>query len=241
MRTKITIAGIVLGVVLTCLTIAAALIVWLEVAGLVLVLVGAAAVLTVYRFVIRPWHSSWGATEDEVAAPMPGDDVIPEAASTTRGITIAAAPDLVWPWLVQLGYGKAGWYSYDWIDNDGKQSARELVPQFQHLAVGDTIAMLPDFGPVVREMQPPHALVVGDAESGTWCLALRQTPEGTRLVSRWRQAWKASNPLVWFWIAISDPGAFIMERKMLLGIKERVERSGSPQGDASPAFSAPGV
>jgi hypothetical protein len=64
-----------------------------------------------------------GATDQEVRRAMPGDQLIPDAASTTRAITITAPPEQVWPWLVQLGYGRAGWYSYDWIDNDGHPSA----------------------------------------------------------------------------------------------------------------------
>ena len=240
MRTKVTIASIVLASVFSCLAIAYLLVASLRWVGVVLVVSGVVAVLVVYRSVVRPWHARWGATDDEVAAPMPGDDLVPGAASTTRSIAIDAAPDLVWPWLVQLGYGRAGWYSYDWIDNDGKPSAVVPLPQFQHLAVGDTIPMLPGFGPTVIEVEPPRWILSGDRESGTWCLALHETTEGSRLVSRWRQAWKATNPLVWFWIAISDPGAFIMERKMLKGIKQRVERWAA-SGEVARPISSPSL
>jgi hypothetical protein len=75
--------------------------------GLLLVLVG------LYFWVIKPWHLRWGATDEEATGAMPGDDLILGAGSTTRAITITATPEDVWPWLVQLGYGKAGWYSYD--------------------------------------------------------------------------------------------------------------------------------
>lgn len=66
----------------------------------------------------------------------PGDDLLPDAKAATRAITIKATPEAVWPWLVQLGYGKAGWYSYDWIDNDFQPSARQIIPEFQRLEVG---------------------------------------------------------------------------------------------------------
>jgi hypothetical protein len=78
---------------------------------------------------------------------MPGDDLIADAASSTRAITIAAPPQQVWPWLVQLGYGRAGWYSYDWIDNDGQPSAGHIIPELQQLQVGDQILMAPGHGP----------------------------------------------------------------------------------------------
>ena len=98
--------------------------------GMGLGIAAAAAVVGAisYRWVVQPWHSRWGATDDEGARWMPGDELLGEASSTTRGVTIAAAPIEVWPWLLQIGYGKAGWYSYDWIDNDGRPSADRIMP-----------------------------------------------------------------------------------------------------------------
>jgi hypothetical protein len=223
MRSKTTIMAIVLGVAILSLGILGALMValgpWL---GLVVGVGIAAALLVLYRFVVQPWQHRWGATDEEIRRAMPGDEVIREANSTTRAITIGAAPDQVWPWLVQIGYGRAGWYSYDWIDNDGRPSADQIVPHLQDLVVGDQILMVPGMGPRVRAIEPNRWILSGD-ETGTWCLALYPTPEGsTRLVSRWRQDWPIT-PATAFWILISDPGAFIMERKMLKGIKERAE------------------
>jgi hypothetical protein len=117
---------------------------------------------------------------------MPGDNLIPDAASTTRAITIAAPPEQVWPWLVQLGYGRGGWYSYDWIDNNGQSSADRILPKLQQLQVGDQILMLPEMGPRIRVIQPNHYFVAGDQESGTWCLALYPAARSCRLVGRWR-------------------------------------------------------
>jgi hypothetical protein len=223
MRTRLTIMGIVLAAVAAALgTIAllGALFGW---RGLAIGMLGAAVVLVAYRLLLQPWQHRWGATDHEVGRAMPGDDLILDAASTTRAITVAAPPEQVWPWLVQLGYGRGGWYSYDWIDNDGQPSADRILPELQQLEVGDQILMLPEMGPRIREIQPNRYFVAGDQESGTWCLALYPTARGCRLVSRWRVNWPLT-PATAFWVLISDPGAFIMERRMLKGIKARAER-----------------
>jgi hypothetical protein len=226
MRSKITIVAIVLGAMLGSLGILVLLIAVLGLLpGLVVGIGVAALILIVYRFAVRPWHQRWGATDREVERTMPGDEVIPKAKSTTRAITINAAPHEVWPWLVQIGYGRAGWYSYDWIDNDGRPSAERILPVCQNLEVGDQIVMVPGMGPSVRAMEQNRWLLSGDEESGTWCLSLHSADDGrTRLVSRWRQDWPFT-PATAFWILISDPGAFIMERSMLIGIKRRAEHA----------------
>jgi hypothetical protein len=77
--------------------------------------VTAALKIALYLRVVRPWHSRWGARDEEVDRPMPGDDIIPEAHSTTRAISVACPPEELWRWLVQIGYGRGGWYSYDWF------------------------------------------------------------------------------------------------------------------------------
>jgi hypothetical protein len=225
MRSRMTIMAIVAGAAILSVGILVVLMIvlgpWLGLAAGVGI---AGAVLVIYRLVVQPWQHRWGATDEEVRRAMAGDEIIPRAKSTTRAITIEAAPELVWPWLVQIGYGRAGWYSYDWIDNDGRPSADRIVPEFQDVRVGDEILMIPGQGPRVRALRPNRWILSGDQETGTWCLAVYPTPEGnTRLVSRWRQDWPITLATA-FWILISDPGAFIMERKMLKGIKQRAER-----------------
>jgi hypothetical protein len=229
MRTRLTIMAVVLAAASTAAGGVALLVIVLGWLGLVIGVVGAAAVLLVYRFLVQPWQHRWGATEEEVHRAMPGDDLIPDAASTTRAITIAAPAEQVWPWLVQLGYGRAGWYSYDWIDNDGRPSADHIIPELQGLTVGDQILMLPGMGPRVRAIQPNRYLVAGDAKGGIWCLALYPT---ARLVSRWRVNWPLT-PATAFWILLSDPGAFIMERRMFKGIAIRAERSSTARQSTS--------
>src|SRR6476646_5195066 len=92
----------------------------------------------VYVRFIRPWQLRWGATDDEVARAMPGDEVVLQPTfNATRALTIQARPEEIWPWLVQIGITRAGWYSYDWVDNLGRPSAERILPDLQRLAVGD--------------------------------------------------------------------------------------------------------
>lgn len=224
MRTRLTIMAIVLAAASLAVGILALLVVLLDWPGLAIGVAGATAVVVVYRVLVQPWQHRWGATDEEVGRAMPGDDLLPVAASTTRAVSVAAPPEQVWPWLLQIGYGRAGCYSYDWIDNDGHSSADRIIPELQELGVGDQIPMLPAMGPRVREIQPNRYLVAGDDDGGTWCLALYPTAQGCRLVSRWRVHWSPT-PATAFWILLSDPGAFIMERRMLKGVRDRAERA----------------
>jgi hypothetical protein len=120
MRTRRTIMAIVLAAAAGTIGSIALLVILLGRLGLVMAALGASTVLVVYRLWVEPWQHRWGATDEEVRRPMPGDNLIPDASGTTRAITVAARPEQVWPWLAQIGYGRAGWYSYDWIDNDGR-------------------------------------------------------------------------------------------------------------------------
>jgi hypothetical protein len=103
---------------------------------------GAAVALGVHLRWIRPQIFSWGASGGEVSRPMPGDDLCrrPQL-NATRAVTIAAPPEDIWPWLAQWGWNRAGFYSYDLLDNLGRPSARQVLPQFQDLAVGDWVPM----------------------------------------------------------------------------------------------------
>jgi hypothetical protein len=124
--------------------------------------VGAAVTVPVgvYAFVVRPWAKRWGVDATEAATVLPGDDILPDASTVeTRAITIDAAPADVWPWLVQMGYGRAGFYSYDHLDTKAG-SADEIVPAWQDLKVGDTLPTHPAGGFEVRVLEPEHALVV---------------------------------------------------------------------------------
>jgi hypothetical protein len=116
--------------------------------------------LLVYERVIRPWWQTWGIDERDVGRPLPGDDLVPGARTIdTRSVEIDAPPADVWPWLTQMGYGRAGWYSYDAIDMTGG-SSRRIVPEWQSLAVGDVVPTYPGGGFEVRVVQPGQALVL---------------------------------------------------------------------------------
>jgi hypothetical protein len=223
MRTKLTISAIVLGIAVAAIASLIALVLWLGPwIGLAAAAGAAALVWLTYRFVVGPRWRSWGATTEDLERLMPGDAPYMTSPSTTRAITIHARPEDVWPWLVQIGYGRGGWYSYDWIDNDGKPSARTIDPALQDLDVGDRIEMVPGMGPIVMEIVRNEYLLSGGPDD-RWCLALYPAADGgVRLVSRWHQAWKR-NLATLFWTMLSDPGSFVMERKMLLTLKERAE------------------
>ena len=224
MRTRLTIGLIVSGILLSCLGVLVALIAWLGPWGGTLAGLGVAAVIIgTYVALLGPWQRRWGATDEELGRSLPGDELLRrDASSTTRAITIDAPPEDVFPWLLQIGYGRGGWYSYDWIDNDGRPSVDRIDPALQELEVGDRIEMMPGFGPIVREIDPnQHLVSAGEADS--WCLLVEPTADGrTRLISRWRQDWPRSLG-TYVWIALADPGAFLMEQKMLRTIKRLAE------------------
>jgi hypothetical protein len=127
--------------------------------GIGIVAAGAAAVVG-YRLVVRPWWRSWGASPEESGRALPGDEILVGGVTAeTRAITIDAPPDAVWPWLVQMGFGRAGWYSYDAIDMAGNSSER-IIPEHQDLTVGDVMPTHPGGGFVVKRIDPGRALVL---------------------------------------------------------------------------------
>lgn len=235
MRTQRVIGSIVGACLVASLIVLAALILRFGfLRGIGLGVAIAVVVTATYVVVVGPWQRRWGTTDSELHRPMPGDDLLPpRAATTTRAITIEGKPDDVFPWLLQIGYGRGGWYSYDWIDNDGRPSVERIVPELQQLAVGDRIEMLPSFGPIVQRIEPNHYIVSG-GDTDSWCLLVEPSGEGwTRLISRWRQDWP-KNPGTYAWIAISDPGAFLMERRMLRRIRDLARTQPARRTEGAP-------
>ncbi|CAN5679821.1 hypothetical protein BH23CHL7_BH23CHL7_15300 [soil metagenome] len=113
-----------------------------------------------YFLVVRPRLRDWGIDPVEAELPLPGDDLVPDpTAVETRGIAIDAPPSAIWPWLVQMGYERAGWYSYDALDNKGA-SVDQIMPEFQHIAVGEVMPTHPGGGFLVKVVEPEHALVL---------------------------------------------------------------------------------
>jgi hypothetical protein len=188
----------------------------------------------------RRWHLHWGATPAEVAAALPGDELVPVSHFTaTRAVTVNAPPEAVWPWLMQVGYRRAGFYSYDLLDNLGRPSASTVLPQWQHLHDGDITAPManpptPATSFVIAHADPPEQLVWAKPDS-TWCWSLHAMPDGrTRLVTRLRQRYRAT-PATAATIVLAEFGDFPMMRKMLLGIKRRAETAATA-GTSPPRF-----
>lgn len=174
----------------------------------------------------RPWQLTWGATADEVSRSLPGDEMVSEPNfNATRAITIAAPPKVVWPWIVQVGLTRAGWYSYDLLDNLGRPSARRVIPEFQHLAPGDVVPMSPNgkHGMRVQHVDAPHSMIWGTPGDTTWAWQLEERPDGsTRLIARVRSRYRWFSPSVAFSLLLEFADVWMM-RKMLLNLRARSE------------------
>lgn len=174
----------------------------------------------------------WGATKEEINSPVVGDELIPDARLVaTRCITIAATPAEVFPWLRQMGFGRAGWYSYDWIDNLGRKSASTIESKWQSLNPGDLIPGGPaNFQAVV--VDPPRAFVMRLVHKGRasqrvqFVLAyeLRDHQSGTRLVTRMRARIDAPGGRLAEKLLLA-PGDGIMLRRQLLNVAQRAAHS----------------
>lgn len=198
-----------------------------------------AGAVAAYRLAILPRIRRWGATDAEGNAALPGDELVPRFRSqSTMAVSIAAPPEAVWQWLVQMGVDRAGFYSYTWVENGllrlGVTNADSIVPEWQDIKVGDRFWFTPEnyptphVGPVVTAIEPHRALILnlGEADKpcpGTWQFVLDERPaESTRLILRSRTS--TESPLL---VRLSDlvmePGYLIMSRRMLVGIKQRAE------------------
>ncbi len=179
----------------------------------------------------RRWHLYWGATPTEAAASLPGDTLLPRAQyRSTRAITIDAQPEAVWPWLVQVGCQRAGFYSNDLLDNLGRPSATTIVPDLQRLEVGQWVPMSPAATPTDRTAFKVHSFELNEwllwsKPDSTWAWHLTATDDGgTRLVTRIHAVYDWRNPLMALLsVLLMEFGDFAMLRRMLRGIKARAE------------------
>jgi hypothetical protein len=207
----------------------------------------ALTVALLYWFPIRRWTGHWGATSSDLTRVMPGDGLVVDPAfSYTTAILINARPEHIWPWLVQMGYQRGGLYSYDWLDRLfgylDRPSATRILPEFQHLAVGDKIPL--GRGPAwpVAAAEPRRALVLDMRNMGgidwVWQFGLYPVDEKrTLLVSRSRV--RARTVWAWLLTSVIEPAGFVMTRRMLLGLKQRAEALRSaPVGDTRSAQDA---
>jgi hypothetical protein len=225
-----------------------------------------------YFAFLRPQVKKWGVDPGEAELAIPGDDLIAEpSAAETRGITIDAPPSVVWPWLVQMGYERAGWYSYDAMDQKGR-SADAILPEFQQLAVGDIMPTHPGGGFRVEVVEPDRALVLytdtelvrsqaqqaeveGRTElptpglkvsgavtgaafpefSASWAFFLQPIEAGkTRLIERFRARTPGAGATNVVLGEIMGTGIVLMQRKQMIGIKERVEGTYLPEPEVQP-------
>ena len=172
---------------------------------------------------------SWGATPDEIVGAVVGDDLCPDArVVATRCITIDVPPHEVFPWIRQMGFGRAGWYSYDWIDNLGRKSARRIRPEWQTVASGDRVPAGPKSF-IALHVSEPHSFVLATSASGvskrlmfTLAYELRPHPQGTRLVTRMRARINVPGGRLLERLFLA-PGDGIMVRKQLLTLQQLVE------------------
>jgi hypothetical protein len=202
----------------------------------------AATGIAVYAAVGRAGHLRWGATAAEVDSALPGDELLPHAdLVATRAVSIDAPPERVWPWVAQMGQGRGGLYSYDWLENLAGcdiTSADVVVEAWQDIAVGDAFRLHPDVALQVVRVDVPHALVVQGADASgeadpasgasapydfTWAFVLIDAGDaGTRFVVRERYRYLARwTPLMVEPLSIVS---FVMTQKMLRGIRQRAQR-----------------
>ena len=207
------------------------------------VLAGLGVLAVLVMIALMPWMDRWGATADEVTAAYLGDELVPSPRIFyTRAVSINAAPEEIYPWIVQLGALRGGMYSYEWFETNILRceliNADRIHAEWQDLKVGDKVKMCPEenWGPPAYEvamLEPDHIVVLGhkdssavDQDHATWSdiwqfVLVPQADGSTHLILRSRDAKEG-----WIWHAMR-PGEFIMARGMLLGIKERAEGMGS--------------
>lgn len=195
------------------------------------ILTGLIVLAVIVTFALLPWMDRWGATDEEIAASFPGDELVPEPASfVNRAITINAAPEYIYPWIVQLDATRGGWYSYTWLEamlNCPMVNADRIHPEWQDLQVGDEVKMCAgEFAPppyIVAQIHTNQAIVLGHQENGEWVdlyqfVIMPQVDGTSRLILRTRTLMVGG---IW---TVIHPGTFIMERGLLYGVKERAER-----------------
>ena len=213
---------------------------------LVIALYTTAVLAVLYWIPVRLWYRRWGVSDAELVQPMLGDNQVPHPGyQAMLAVTIDARPEFIWPWLVQLGKGRGGLYSYDWLDRIfgilDEPSANRILPEFQLLTVGDTIPLGPRNELMVAAIEPPHALVLSynaDGFEWVWQFGLYPLDNGrTRLVTRGTECF-TNTVGTWLFMRVMEPAAFIMTRRMLLGLKQRAEalaRTGETRASQRPA------
>ncbi len=204
------------------------------------ILAGIIAAGLVFLGFYRPWHSRWGATDEELALEMPGDELLERPTfNVTRAVTIRARPEEIWPWILQIGYGRAGFYSYDLLDNLGKPSAARIIPELQQVLVGDWVPMS---GKVSEETAfrvkgfEPNRWMLWEKAASTWAWSLRPLDEErTRMVIWLKCRYRWTKPTIVTDLILMEIGDFPMMRKLMLGIKRRAENLSRQSREGEPS------
>lgn len=213
---------------------------WIFIRNLILLCTAAGILLAIAYFLfIRPWMLRMGATDTEVAMAMPGDDLIVSPSTKyTQAVTVKAPKDLVWAYLIQVGYRRAGWYNVDFVNRfaakdyfyENNRSADRIIPELQGLKQGDTIYILPQSGLEVSELKDKEYMLLTAAENGKvltrWVYQLKEIdPQTTRLYVRWTSDLASDMVYKLINTVIVEPlGAGIQQTMCLHGIKNRAER-----------------
>jgi hypothetical protein len=192
-------------------------------------------IMALYLFVARPYQLTWGATEAEISAPMPGDELDPAPDFfATRAISIQGTPQEIWPWLIQMGYNRAGYYGYDIFENLGSErgilSAEQILPEFQNFQVGDVVPISAVVDMQFYAIEPDQYLIwsgIDDTGSFLWSLQPVDATQ-TRLISRIRWSYDWAQPQGLVLALFTEFTDHIAVRKILLGVKGRVEDSIEP-------------
>ncbi len=200
-------------------------------------------VLAVYFLWARPYQLRWGATAQEIQRAMPGDELQPSPDFlATRAITIHGTPEQIWPWLLQMGYGRAGFYGYDIFENLGSprglRSAETILPELQRVEVGDPIPISPAGSMVFQAIEPGRYIVwSGTTDYGRFTWALYPVDAGTtRLVSRIRWSYRWGQPGLLALDMLTEFTDHLAVRKILQGIKGRVEGQIEPMRQGNIEF-----
>jgi len=198
-----------------------------------------AVVAVLFHFVYRPWQLNWGATDEEIKRAMAGDEIVPDPTfNATRAVTVNAPAERIWPWIVQMGYRRAGFYSWDILDNDGIPSAERILPEYQNPKVGDLVPLTAKVKILVAVAEPNRRLLLVTQSPTPWTWSWGLYPidaHRTRLVSRLRVRLRRLPSRLWI-----DAFEIVMMRKCLLGIKRRAERRDDgarktpPEGEPPP-------
>ena len=181
----------------------------------------------VYLTRLRPWQLRWGATDDEIKRAMPGDEIVGQPSfNATRAVTIHASAEQIYPWIVQMGVTRAGWYSYDLLDNLGRPSAESILLEHQNIHVGDLIPLSPDGkqGMRVKGFRQNQSMVWWDQKGdSSWAWEIYAEGETqARLVTRVRVKYRLFSPAILFNLLVEFCD-IVMMRKCMLGIKRRAE------------------